>query len=323
MGRPCCVVANSVFISTFAIAMGCLLIVAPAVPAALVFDAGSIEELVAGVREAAAMPVMAPWARVFGAQAICVGALYILDLGFAPPSRSFSKGSAMMRFVWASMAVAVIVAHGGPWSVLVLILCADALSGAHLLWAVSSWKRTERKPSAKGASLLWSGPYWSGLLHLALTMALGMLLLFDPFVIASLVGIFYAPGGPRHADVQTPASLEGDAVWGRLYAAFSLVVGLFFARHGPSAFVPSVGARIVLVAGAVVATVASLSAAPAAAGGPLAKGDSVWLIAPAISAALPSLASAPLAILEHTIRAGKPDMWAVREAQDAKDAHVD
>jgi hypothetical protein len=318
---------NTIFIIAFAAANGVLLMGAPLFSATT-----SIENVIDGeawelLRAAVAQPTMLPWARVFGAQACMVGAFYLLTLAFGRPSRSFAFGSALMRVVWASLAVTVIALHDGPWLVAAMILAGDLGSAVHLYFAASSWSKSasESRTKPDGSPRLWRGPYWSGLLHMSLTAAMSILLLFDPYVIASLVNIFTSPKGPRHADVVLPASLQPDLVYGRLFAVFSLVVGLVFARHGPGGIVASVGSRLVLVAGTVAASAITLSSASQAAGGQgMDAGDKIWLLAPAISAALPSLISTPLCMLEHSIRAGRPDeLAAVSPEQAAKDAHLD
>ncbi len=323
-GRPWGVICNSLFISAFAIANGLLLIFAPtvvgAIEANLEDPPAALDAAVKAVGEAA----LSPWARAFGVQACMVGAMYLLDLAFGPASRSFAKGSGIMRFVWAGLAAAVIVPSGGPWYVLATVLLGDCGSGAHLLWAVSQWRRPAGDAGKRPKSLLWRGPYWSGMLHCALTFAIGILLLVQPFVVASVYGALTARLGGRTAQaLLTPATLVVDEVWGRLFAVFSMVTGLFFAQHGPNAFVASVGARLVVIAGALATAALVLSEAPRAMGGPPDAGDLPWLVAPAISIAIPSLVSVPLAVLEHLVLNGKPDPMAVREVQLAKDAHLE
>lgn len=323
-GRPWGVICNSLFISAFALANGALLILAPTVVSAI---EANLDDPSAAVQEAlkvAGDAALSPWARAFGVQACMVGAMYVLDLAFGPASRSFAKGSGIMRFVWAGLAAAVIIPSGGPWYVLATVLLGDCGSGAHLLWAVSQWRRPAGDKGKRAKSLLWRGPYWSGLLHCALTFAIGLVLLVQPFAVASVYGAFTAGLSGRTAQaISTPASLVADEVWGRLFAVFSMVTGLFFAQHGPSAFVASIGARLVVIAGALGTAALVLSAAPVAMGGPPDAGDMPWLVAPALSIAFPALVSVPLAVMEHLIMNGKPDPMAVREVQQAKDAHLE
>lgn len=315
---------NTVFIIAFAAGNGILLMAAPLFSATASLEMIADGEAADVLMAAFSQPTMLPWARVFGAQALMVAAFYLLTLAFGRPSRSFAFGSAIMRVLWASLAVTVVAIHNGPWLLAAMVVVGDLGSAVHLYFAAMSWKRnaSEHRPMREESPKLWRGPYWSGLLHMSMTAAVAIILLVDPYVVASLYGIFTAPGGPRHADVVLPASLEPDLVYGRLFAVFSLVVGLVFARHGPSGIVASVGSRLVLV-GATVAATATTLASASSADAVMTSGDRIWLLAPAISAALPSLVSTPLCMLEHSIRAGLPDPLDTSPEQAAKEAHMD
>jgi hypothetical protein len=303
---PLSVTLNTAFIVVFALGAGATCLIVPSlVPRVL--DGASFADALKD-------EVAAPWVRTFGAQAVMIGMLYLFVELFSRPSRTFTANCGVLRLVWSLIASAVIVFHGGPWFVLALILLGDFCSGVHLLWAVSHWERPRlvHKPDGR-----WRGPYMAGMFHFVLSIAVGVLVFIDPFIVASLFGVLTKGPHARLADVQTPDSLQDQMVWGQLYAAFSLVTGLFFARHGPDQFVASVGSRLAMLAAVIVGALLAVDVAQ-----PASLDDTLWLVAPAIVAAIPSFLSVPLTILEHYTLSGTADVMTAVE-DERKEKHVD
>lgn len=324
---PTAVWWNTVVLSSAAVVLGAVNIWKP--------------ELLLLTRDTGFLERGAPWMRLFGAQAIAVGSLYGVSLLAPKLPRSFFETAAIARFVWAACASSVLLFHGGPWNTLAVIVSLDMGSALHLQWALAqTWPRADREATAdtkpdRSASVaprsldsgaasstagvasaaepstsspqLWRGPYMSGLLHLAFTLAVAVATLVDPSLLPSLtIGVLARNMGD--ALIMRPGQ-SPDEAYARLLAVFATVVALYYARHGPAAFRASVASRLVLVAGLWVAAWFAIRTGDA---------DTPAVLTATALFSVPSILSVPLGVIEHLTLAGTIDTVSESLRREAK-----
>jgi hypothetical protein len=204
-----------------------------------------------------------------------------------------------------AVATVLIVWHGGPYTILVAVLLADVPSGLHLMWAVGKWERPKSATPTAGPR----GRYWSGPLHLVLTLAVSGALLWSPVDAVSYVSRVLLSADDALFAASSDEDAKGVSL-ARTTAVIALVLGLFYAQHGPNTFVAAAGARISMILlcflYAFFRTDAASFLFPALVSPPprptVPHVATVKAAAIALLSTFPSLLSTPLLIVEHLLR---------------------